>query len=513
MKHFDRYMVFLAIVLLIAFSLRTWGINYELPYIFHPDEPFSMGIILNMFKSGNLNPHFYDYPSLFFYINAFVYIPYYLIGKVLGIFASRADILAPISIIMGVSKAQLPSTVLLGRITTMIFGLATVIVTYLCGKHLTGKKRVGLLAALMTAVTLPNVNLSRFITPDIMTGFFVVTSFLGSVLVYQHGKTRYYLVAGISAGLAASTKYNGFLVFFPLILAHIFYNGKSALRNKNIYLGLVVGGLAFLAGTPFAVIDFPDFLAGLRYDNLHYALGHAGMEGDTLKYYLNYMWTSGGILYVLSIFGMIKGFYSRNREIILLSIYPILYFIFINRYIVRNDRTFLLLTPFLFLLATIFLDNLFIYISRLTSTTWRRATSFGLSGLLILTIGWPVSATVSDTLKLTSVDSRTTARTWIENNLPIGTKIALESYSPFIDPARFSVQGFVRIIDQDPEWYLENGFEYLVFSQGMYGRYYNQPESYPLEVELYNNFFTNLSLVKLFHDGNYEIRIYKFPDS
>jgi 4-amino-4-deoxy-L-arabinose transferase-like glycosyltransferase len=68
MKHIDRYMVFLAIVLLIAFSLRTWGINYDLPYIFHPDEPFSMGIILNIFRSGNLNPHFYDYPSLFFYI-------------------------------------------------------------------------------------------------------------------------------------------------------------------------------------------------------------------------------------------------------------------------------------------------------------------------------------------------------------------------------------------------------------------------------------------------------------
>jgi hypothetical protein len=34
-----------------------------------------------------------------------------------------------------------------------------------------------------------------------------------------------------------------------------------------------------------------------------------------------------------------------------------------------------------------------------------------------------------------------------------------------------------------------------------------------LEVALYNNFFTNLPLVRLFNDGNYEIRIYKFPDN
>jgi 4-amino-4-deoxy-L-arabinose transferase-like glycosyltransferase len=511
MKHVNRYGVLFATVLIIALLLRVWGINYDLPYIYHPDEPFSMGIIQNIFKTSNFNPHFFNYPSLFFYINVLAYIPYYLLGKILGIFTTRNDILAPISIVMGVTKSQMPSTVLLGRTITLIFGLGTVGITYLIGKQLTGKRTVGLFASLLLAVALPDVNLSRFITPDTFATFFIIASFLGSVLIYHQGKTRYYIFAGICAGFAASTKYNGGLIVLPMILAHFLHYRKHAFANRNIYIGLAISGFAFLAGTPFAAIDFPSFWAGIRYDSLHYSTGHPGMEGDTLKYYLNYMWTTGGIIYALSILGIIRGIYTRSKEIILLSIYPIVYFLFINRYLVRNDRTFLPLTPFLFLLAVFFLDFLIGFFSRLPSGSWRKVSRFGFAALLLLTYTWPLSVTAKNTLRLTSVDSRTTSRLWIADNLPSGTRIAVESYSPFVDPERFSVQGFIRIIDHDPDWYSENGFDYLVFSAGMYGRFYDQPELYRSEVSQYNAFFISLKLVKMFNDGNFEIRIYQVP--
>ena len=52
-------------------------------------------------------------------------------------------------------------------------------------------------------------------------------------------------------------------------------------------------------------------------------------------------------------------------------------------------------------------------------------------------------------------------------------------------------------------------FEYLVFSQGMYGRFYNEPEIYSSEVSQYDGFFSRFGLVKMFTDGDYEIRNYK----
>ena len=507
----NRSYIYIAFILLIALSLRIWGLNYDLPYIYHPDEPLSLSIIQPIFITSDPNPHFFEYPSVFYYLNALAYIPYYLAGKLLGIFTSRTDILPPMTLIMGVSKAQLPSTIIMGRMITVIFGIGCVALTYAIGKQLTGKTSIGLIAALMLAVAYPNVSLSRFISPDTFVVFFATASFLASVMIYQQGKTKYYLIAGICVGLTASTKYNGGLIVLPMILAHFLRYGKLALKQRNIYLALLLCGVGFLIGTPFAVLDFPTFWAGMKFQAFHYSTGHPGMEGNTLKFYLDYMWRTGGILYILSILGIFQGIYARSKEIILLSSFPLVYFVFINLMVVRNDRTFLPLTPFLFILAASFLVYLFNKSAELVSKRKQNIIQIILYGISIIALLYPLFFLVNKTILLTSPNSRETSRIWIEDNLPAGAKIAIESYSPFVDPTRFSVEGIVRMIDHEPNWYIENGFEYLVFSQGMFGRYFTEPNLYSTQILQYNEFFNHFELVKTFNEGNWEIRIYKVP--
>ena len=65
------------------------------------------------------------------------------------------------------------------------------------------------------------------------------------------------------------------------------------------------------------------------------------------------------------------------------------------------------------------------------------------------------------------------------------------------------------MIDYEPEWYRQNGFDYLIFSQGMYGRFYAEPERYSMEVAQYDDLFNRFTLTRKFSDGGYEIRIYK----
>jgi len=65
MKRVNRESILIGIILLIALSVRLWGVNYDLPYIYHPDEPGYIAISQNIFKTGDLNPHFFNYPSLF----------------------------------------------------------------------------------------------------------------------------------------------------------------------------------------------------------------------------------------------------------------------------------------------------------------------------------------------------------------------------------------------------------------------------------------------------------------
>jgi hypothetical protein len=126
-----------------------------------------------------------------------------------------------------------------------------------------------------------------------------------------------------------------------------------------------------------------------------------------------------------------------------------------------------------------------------------------------LTLIQPISKTAENIVRISIEDSRKTARVWINKNLPLGAKIAVESYAPFIDPVRFSVEGVPQMIDHPPHWYVENGFEYLVFGQDMYRRYFAEPEKYPTQVSQYKSFFDQFTLLRKFTDGGYEVLVYQ----
>ena len=508
MKQGIKKSILLGSILLIALSLRIWGIGYDLPYIYHPDEPGYMNIAQRIFKTGDMNPHFFKYPSLFFYINAGAYAPYYFLGKSSGAFTSRRELLPSETLAMGVTRSPMPTAVLLGRMVTVIFGVGAAGLAFLIGRQLTGKRSVGMLASLLMAISPSNVSHSRFITPDTFVVFFAAASFLATIWVYQRGRTWHYILAGLCIGFTASSKYNGGLIVMPFVLAHFFRHGITALKERNLYIASLLCAFGFIAATPFALIDFSKFIADVRFEAAHYATGHAGMEGNTLMWYLEYMWRTAGMVYIFAALEILRGLYGRNRQIILLSVFPVMYFLFINFFVVRNDRTFLPLTPFLFLLAASFLVNLITSGGALRAKARQKWASFAVVCLSIVSLMQPASRTFADTLRLTTVNSRETARQWIADDLPAGTKIAIESYSPFLEPSQFSIHGFRRMIDHTPEWYIAQDFDYLIFSEGMYGRFFREPAKYAREAFRYNKMFEQFHLVRMFTDGGYEIRIF-----
>jgi hypothetical protein len=263
----------------------------------------------------------------------------------------------------------------------------------------------------------------------------------------------------------------------------------------------------FLVSTPFAILDHQRFLVDLQIPLRHYSRGHTGMEGNTLIWYLTYLWRVEGPLAVLAVAEIVRGAYTRSKRIVLLSIFPLAYFIFISRFVVRNARTLLPLIPFVFLLAS----SLLIYLlGRVKSwpSNVRRLSTLAVVVLATVSLAWPFLRTVEGGIRLTTVDSRETARIWIYRSLPYGTRIAIEAYAPYVDPERHWVEGSRRMIDHTPDWYRDSGFEYLVFSQGMFGRFYREPQIYFAEVAQYEELFGAFDLVKTFTDGGYEVRIY-----
>jgi hypothetical protein len=233
------------------------------------------------------------------------------------------------------------------------------------------------------------------------------------------------------------------------------------------------------------------------------------MEGDTVRWYLDYLWNTTGPILLLALVGMVWGIASRSREAVILSTFPVVYLLFISRFTVRNDRTLLPALALLFLLAVLAICQLHERLIHPTSRVIRYTSIAALTALVLVIVGVMASLSIQDSIRLNTVDSRETARVWIAENLPPGTKVAIESYAPFVDQDRFSVQGFFRITDHAPEWYVEQGFEYLVFSEGIFGRFYAEPEKYASEIAKYDALFERFELIQQFTDGDYKVRVYR----
>jgi hypothetical protein len=174
---------------------------------------------------------------------------------------------------------------------------------------------------------------------------------------------------------------------------------------------------------------------------------------------------------------------------------------------IRSERPWLPLTPFLLFLTALLAAGLSARVRSQPGT--RRAWGLLWAALIVGCLALPVAQTLEARAWWTAVTSRETARIWIAQNLPRGSRIAIESYAPYVDPANFAVQGLGRLIQHRPEWYVEQDVEYLVFGQGMFERYYRDPDRYGEQIAQYEDLFRSFELVRTFTDGGYEVMIYQ----
>ena len=149
----------LPLILLLAFALRIWGIDFGLPNtLVRPDETTLVHRALAI-AAGDLNPHFFRYPSLHFYTLAVVYGVYFLVGRVTGHFDGVED--------FQYEFFTEPSTIfILGRLLTAFMGTASVALVYLIATKWRGRA-AGVLSALFLSVSFLHVRDSHFLTLDV----------------------------------------------------------------------------------------------------------------------------------------------------------------------------------------------------------------------------------------------------------------------------------------------------------------------------------------------------------
>jgi hypothetical protein len=499
----------LIVIVALGGGLRLWGIGFGLPYLYHPDEGVPVRIALQILHTGDFNPHFFHWSSLLFYANAFVYGMYFIFGRLTGRFVSPSDLPSPDIVSIAVGKTAMPEEFLLSRGLTAVVGTLSIIGVYLICRRMSGNRAAGWIAALFLAVEPLNVLHSHYIRPDTFVVFFVLVTVYYSFKIVSDPRLENYILAGICAGLATSFKYNAALVCIPILVAHLIHFGVRGLSRKEIYWAASISLVVFLLTTPYAVLDWQHFLQMGPLDAARiYATGHTGAEGDTLQWYINFLSGILGWMLLLVLGEIFAILFKREKQGWVLLSFPLAYFLLINFYTVHFDETALPVMPFLLILSAQMIVRICRQAVQLSSAQRRLAWLAAGVGTLVLASPLLVASATND-MRLLEPDGREQARIWIDANLPPASRIAVEPYSPYVDTQRYMVAGVDDMTSHSPDWFVQNGFEYLVFSYGSYGRFFENRARYREVAARYDEFFARFSEIQQFNDGGYEIRIYR----
>ncbi|MDT7705414.1 MAG: hypothetical protein QOG20_1021 [Pseudonocardiales bacterium] len=435
--------VILTVLLVFAVLVRLWGIRAGLPFMHNPDEPTNMRVVDAMVRANDPNPHFFNYPSLAIYL----WTALHLDGPLLGWIPHLAGT-APITQVMGVTYSPATGQVLLDRLASAAAGTALVGVGWATARRLTTGIAPAAVTALLLALSPTLVDYSRLVTPDILATLLVAAATHATLRILSHGTWPSYLAAGSLVGLAASAKYTAAIVAVAVIAAAALSGRRTALWRLPA-AGLAAIG-AFLATTPYAVLDRSEFLAGLFFESNHYATGHPGMEGDTIGFYTGMLTGVESPIAALGVAGIaVAVTRHRWRPAVVLAAFPVVYGAFIAAQVVRNDRTLMLLLPGLAVLAALAVEALPTRVLRVGAAA---ATVATLAAILVPALPAP---------GLTTWDE---ARAWLNAN-GAGRPILVESYGPWLTPSP-SVSTCNRAIDCPPP---PGGL--IVLADEMYGRY------------------------------------------
>ncbi|HWA15538.1 MAG TPA: glycosyltransferase family 39 protein [Gemmatimonadales bacterium] len=501
-----EWLAILSIVALAA-TARFWGIGFGLPYLYHPDEPGKIEIAQQMLKTGDLNPHYFRKPTLLIYANALLYVPYYYINKANGRFATPQDIPPVQRTNMGVGYIGAPDAVLMGRALTAVIGTAGVLVLWLLARWITGSSVVALTAALLLAISPINVIQGHYIETNAFLVLALLAVLWASVRLLERGTRADYILAGFLTGVAMTCKYPGVVGFVMPLAAHWLRSGRRWARDHNLLASALAVPAGFLLFTPFALLDPISFVLGAGSEAAHYAIGHEGAEGWAPFWYIGYAFRIEGLVTLAAVLGGWLAWKRKEQRMLVVTAFALGYYLFISLFRVRNDRTFMPITPFLFLLGAWALMELWRLAQQWTQGR-RVAARCAIVAGLVAGIAVPGRAAYAATKKLTITDSRETGRVWIEQHLPPGSHVAIESYAPWVAPDRYVLEPVRRIIDHPPEWYVEQKVDYVVVSRVMYGRFYRDRKRYAADVAQYEALFNRFELLQEFHDGGLEVKVY-----
>jgi hypothetical protein len=443
-------------IVIVAGVLRFAHLRSGVPYAVGVDEPDIMWRAVRMMKTGDFNPHFFDWPSLTIYLQCAVACLTFLSGAMHGAWRTLNQ----------VSEADFYVT---GRALTAALGTATVIVTFVAAR------RWGVAVALGTAVLMAvmphHVRESHYTLTDVPMTFFVTVTWWLALRALDARNLRAFAWAGVAAGLAASAKYNGSIAIVMPAIAAVAAGGSLAAVGQRLGVIAACSAGAFLLGTPYALLDLPKFLDDYARLAAIFAAPRAGEPGWSiyLKHLRGTLATPGMIAAAIGLAATAARIVvgpNRGRWMLTLAC-PLVYFVVMARSFQIYGRYTLPLLPFACLFAAIGVAIVASGLMRLLRPRRFWTTTIAVAALTLVVAVVPASRSIAFDQMIARTSTMDEAYAWIVSHIPPGSKVAIESRVLLLPPA-YPSEHFRSVLDHSYEGYVSEGFTYLIASTDGY---------------------------------------------
>jgi 4-amino-4-deoxy-L-arabinose transferase-like glycosyltransferase len=414
----------LVLVLLLAFAVRLYSIDFGLPALNDPDElTFELGA-LKMLSGPTLNPGWFGHPATTtMYVLAVLTVAVFGAGHLFGRFGTVHDFADAI-------YADPTWVMLPGRLAMALFGVGTIWLTYRLARDLFGQ-RVALIAAALLAVNPVHITWSQIIRSDIMAAYFMLLGMLAALRIAREDRWRDHVLAALWFGAAVATKWpyalTALAVFGAVALRMVRHpaDRRRSLVRLGLFAVMAVGFLLLI--TPYLLLDYPTVLRNLHGEaQIHHLGATGGAPWDNAWWYLSgpLLTGLGPLGLALSAWGL--AIMARRREAAALLLPVLLGFclvLCVQRLV--WERWVVALMPMLVIATALGLDGL----ARLLARRLPQGLARAAIALLIAVVMLPPALRALGDTRARLNDTRQLASQWARLHIPAGSSVLLEHFA------------------------------------------------------------------------------------
>ena len=264
------YIAFALLIVVIAVA-RSIALAGRMPYSEHPDEQFLTRPAFLMLRTGDLNPHFFRYPSLPIYLAA-------LVSKIGKAFTTVPLADWRIPTLAAPYYPRAPFTAI--RFVFSFFSVLTFAAVGLVAARVYRSQALLIAAPLVLASShvYQHTGLD-YLNVDVLAAAFTMGALATVFLSWERQSIVLKAVLpGVLLGLATACKYNAGLVAVPCILCILFAAPRR--RLLMLFVFAATAAITFFVCVPYSILDFTKFRADVEWEIHHYRTGHAGFDGE-----------------------------------------------------------------------------------------------------------------------------------------------------------------------------------------------------------------------------------------